>query len=118
MPFENPMGAVNVPAPTHPYFNTRKSKDNVYYDKGSPVNPNQKAGGYKATSASILNGTATTDDMLAAVGKPRKPSGYTPLISGFPTSGGRRQAGMPGTNTNRKTSGREKARVRQRPGGF
>ena len=117
MPFENPRGTVGLAAPVHPYFNNRKSKDNVYYDGGSPVNPNQKAGGYKATSASIHNGTATTDDMLAAVGEPRRPSGYNSITSGFPTTGGRRQSGRPG-NVNTSTTKRDNARMRQRPGGF
>ena len=112
MPFENPQGSLNVSAPVHPYFNTQKSKDNVYFDKGSPVDPNQKAGGYKATSASIHNGTATTDDMFAAVGEPRAPKGYNPINSGFPTRGNQRQAGRPG-KSNQGTSARENARVRQ-----
>jgi hypothetical protein len=67
-------------------------------------------GGSEITHLGCAN-TETTDDMLAAVGEPRKPKGYNSIISGHP-GGIKKQAGRPG-NPSRGTSAKENARLRQ-----
>ena len=84
-PFANPFGTVKTPAPVSGYINTRKSKDNVYYDGGSPVNPNQKAGGFASRNVGCASAATTSQDMLDAVGEPRLPKGYNAINSGHPT---------------------------------
>ena len=112
MPFENPQGTVNTPAPVHPYFNSNKKDGNVYYDKGSPINPNQKAGGYAVKEVGCGNTSLSAEEMAAIGYGPKDTTSSESIISGRPTRNTERQAGKPGTkNTN--TSGRENARVRQ-----
>ena len=76
MPFENPYGTKNVPAPVNP----------AYRSTGSP----KELVNNGSNRHSIHNGTETTEDMLAAVGEPRTPKGYNSIISGFPTSAPRK----------------------------
>jgi hypothetical protein len=109
MPFENPHGAANVPAPTN------RNASHPYGLPAKTLLP--KTAGARIEQSLNCGNTETTADMLAAVGEPRMPSGYNPIISGFPTSGAKRQSGRPG-NANTNTSRRENARVRQTPGGF
>jgi hypothetical protein len=87
--FSNPYGVVKTPAPTSNYVNTRRSKSNVYYDGGSPVDPNQKAGGYAVTHV----GCANTQDTNYAATNDRKPRGYNSIMSGFPLGAPRKVGG-------------------------
>ena len=106
MPFENPQGSLNVPAPAHSQFRS----------DGNARESQKRYGG--SSSASIHSSTSLTADEQRSIGGGMPSArGQHSVISGFPTSGGRRQAGMPGTNSKR-ASGRDNARMRQRPGGF
>jgi hypothetical protein len=105
MPFENPMGPVNLPAPAHSQFRS----------DGNAKESQKRYGG--ASSASIHSGTSLSRDEMAAIGYgPKDTQSSNPIISGYP-GGMKRQSGMPRTNSKR-ASGRDNARVRQRPGGF
>jgi hypothetical protein len=104
MPFENPHGAVNVPAPVN------RNASHPYGLPAKTLLPKTAGANLVSNHASIHNGTATTDDMLAAVGEPRKPSGYNDV--NYFRGAGKRQSGRPG-NSNTNTSKRENARVRQ-----
>jgi hypothetical protein len=106
MPFENPHGAANVSAPVN------RNASHPYGLPAKTLLPKTAGANLVSNRASIHNGTETTQDMLDAVGEPRKPSGYNSIMSGFPTSGAKRQAGRPG-NASTNTSKRENARVRQ-----
>jgi hypothetical protein len=114
MPFADPQGSLNTPAPTSNYVNTRKSKDNVYYDGGSPVNPLQKAGGYSVKEVGCGN-TSLSKEEMAAIGYGAKDTTSSdPIISGHPTRNAQRQSGTPGTRS-KNASRREQAAVRQSP---
>jgi hypothetical protein len=103
MPFENPQGSLNVPAPTHRQFR-------------STGNPKELID--RSSSASIHGGTSLSADEMAAVGYgPNDTKGTWSIISGQATKNNQRQAGRPG-NVNSNTSKRDNARMRQRPGGF
>jgi hypothetical protein len=104
MPFENPHGAVNVPAPVN------RNASHPYGLPAKTLLPKTAGANLVSNHASIHNGTATTDDMLAAVGEPRRPSGYNDV--NYFRGAGKRQSGRPG-NSNTNTSKRENARVRQ-----
>ena len=106
MPFENPHGSANVPAPANRNF--QKAQTASLPSKGMY---GTAKGGNNVSEVSILKGTETTPDMLAAVGEPAKPKGYNSIISGYPTKPAR-QVGRPG-NSNTGTSRRENARMRQ-----
>jgi len=97
MPFENPMGSVNVPAPTHRgYRSTGHPKELID----------------KKTNVGCANTSLTADEMAAIGYGPNDTKGTWSLISGHATKNNPRQAGRPG-NASRNTSARENARVRQ-----
>jgi|SRR5579872_3444861 len=97
MPFENPMGSLNVSAPTHP----------AYRSTGNPKELN-----YKKSNVGCANTSLTAEEMRAVGYEPNDTKGTWSLISGHATKNNQRQAGRPG-NTSRGTSARENARVRQ-----
>ncbi|HKH99711.1 MAG TPA: hypothetical protein VJ999_11435 [Candidatus Sulfotelmatobacter sp.] len=103
-PFQSRNGTVDVPAPTHPSFraNSQFSKDLLKY-------------GAKGRSVSVRNPPTVN---LAAVGEPRLPKGYNPIISGFPTRGVTRAVGggnQPSANWAKGPSAKQRA---QYPGIF
>jgi hypothetical protein len=100
-PFTNTGGAATLPAPAHSQFRS----------DGNAKESQKRYGG--SASASIHSSTSLTADEQRSVGG-GMPSerGQHSVISGFPTSGAKRQAGRPG-NKNTGTSARENARVRQ-----
>jgi hypothetical protein len=99
-PFTNTGGAATTAAPTHP----------AYRSNGNPKELNYTI----SNRHSICNGTDMSADMMAAVGYGKNDTkGTWSLISGHATKNNQRQAGQPGTNTNRKTSSRENSRMRQ-----
>jgi hypothetical protein len=105
-PFTNRGGAATLAAPAHSGFGST----------GSPREGVQRYGG--GNKHSVHSGTSLSAEDMAAVGYgPKDTRGSGPIISGYPTSGGKRQAGRPG-NVNKETSAKDNARVRQRPGGF
>lgn len=103
MPFENPYGPKNVPAPASQ--TERFSGNNATEGRTRFL---------QHSSASVHSGTSLSREEMAAIGyEPNDTKGDWSLISGQPTRGNQRQAGQPGTNTNRKTSSRENSRMRQ-----
>ena len=107
-PFANPQGSLNVPAPTNRNFQKAQTA-------GLPAKGiyGTSKGGYNVTEHSITKPYQTD---WAAIGETGPPKGYNP-VNNFQGTGTKRQSGMPGTNSKR-ASGRDNARVRQRPGGF
>jgi hypothetical protein len=102
-PFTDRGGAATLPAPANRNYSQKA---------GLPAKGifGTSHGGSEITHLGCAN-TETTDDMLAAVGEPRKPKGYNSIISGHP-GGIKKQAGRPG-NPSRGTSAKENARLRQ-----
>jgi hypothetical protein len=98
-PFQNRQGSMNIPAPTHPSFraNPQFSKDLLKY-------------GATGRSVSVRNAPTVN---LGAVGEPRLPKGYNPIISGFPTRGATRTAGQISTNRGPTANAKEVKRIRQ-----
>jgi hypothetical protein len=97
VPMQDP--ALRVPAPTQ-----RENRANPNFAKEG-----MRFGG-TGKSVSIHN-RPTVD--LSAVGEPRLPRGYNPIISGFPTSGAQRTAGKISTNAGPQANAKEMRRVRQ-----
>lgn len=98
----NPYGVVRVPAPANQNY-SQKAGLPAKGIRGS------SHGGYEITDVGCAN-TRTTDDMLAAVGEPRRPQGYNDV--NYFRGGGKKQAGRPG-NPSRNATPKENARVRQ-----
>jgi len=102
MPFENPQGSVNVPAPTN--RTERFSGNNATEGRTRFL---------RSSSASIHSGTSLSREEMAAVGyDPDATKGTWSLISGHATKNSPRQAGRPG-KVNAGTSSRENSRMRQ-----
>lgn len=85
-PFGNPHGTVNVPAPvnrnaSHPYGNPAKN-----------LLP-KEAGARMERNVGAASAANTSRDMLDAVGEPRLPKGYNPVMSGRPMSDVSRRVG-------------------------
>ena len=97
MPFENPMGSLNVPAPTH----------RSYRSDGNPRELRDQK-----SNVGCANTSLTADEMAAVGYGPNDTKGTWSLISGHATKNNQRQAGKPG-KSNQGTSARENARVRQ-----
>jgi hypothetical protein len=97
MPFENPQGSVNVPAPTHRGFRST----------GNPKELN-----YQKTEVGCANTSLSASEMAAVGYGPNDTKGTWSLISGHATKNNQRQAGKPG-KSNQGTSARENSRVRQ-----
>jgi hypothetical protein len=101
-PFQNRQGAAQIPAPTQSYNRASSdfAKDGMRF-------------GGRGKSVSI-HGKPTVD--LSAVGEPRYPKGYNPIISGFPLSSPR-TAGQISTNRGPQANAKEMKRIRsQYPG--
>lgn len=86
-PFDNPNGAVNVPAPVNRNFGGAQKA-------GLPAKGiyGTSHGGSTVTHVGCAN-TETTDEAFRAVGEPRKPKGYNSIMSGHPTQGVTRKVG-------------------------
>jgi hypothetical protein len=67
----------------------------------------------KTRSMGTHVGCANTGETNWAATGDSKPGGYNSINSGYPTRGNQRQAGQPGTRSNKSASGREIARTRQ-----
>lgn len=97
-PFANPHGTVNVPT-----GRVDMSRLGIPYTDPKPVNARPQNIGKHVGCASAAN---TSADMLAAVGEPRLPSGYNPIMSGRSTAKASRRIGNgsqpKGSSSNRK----------------
>lgn len=73
-PFQNRQGQLNVPVPS-------VSHNKAYGSTGGGTKPRP----WGAAQPNSTPRAGTTADMLAAVGEPRLPRGYTSIISGYAT---------------------------------
>jgi hypothetical protein len=105
-PFANPYGTVNVPASANQNFKSLQT----HSQPAKNLHGGSSRAAYNIKEIGCGNTTPTSAD-LAAVGYDRRPAGYN--VVNYFRGPGNRQTGQPGTNTNRKTSARENARVRQ-----
>jgi hypothetical protein len=102
MPFENPYGSKNVPAPAN--RTGRFSGNNATEGRTRFL---------QHSSASVHSGTSLSREEMAAIGyEPNDTKGTWSLISGNATKNNQRQAGRPG-NVNKGTSAKENSRMRQ-----
>jgi hypothetical protein len=87
-PFANRRGAEQTPAPANASF----GRTQVAGLPAKNLRGGSSHGGSLVTHIGCAN-TETTDDMLAAVGEPRKPKGYQSIISGSPLNAPRKVGG-------------------------
>ena len=82
MPFENPYGPANVPAPVN------RNASHPYGQPARNLHGGSAGASRSVTDCSIHNGTSLTDAEYAAIGeKPPSRKGQNSIISGFPTRG-------------------------------
>lgn len=104
-PFDNPYGAKNVPAPSNRNYSQKAGLP------GKGIYGTSR-GGSEISNVGVGNTSLSAAEMAAIGYGPNDTKGTWSIISGQPTRGNQRQAGMPG-KTNRGTSAKENARVRQ-----